>query len=162
MSGHLPFRYLSHPVCGKLRPPHCIRCTAVAILSTPGYDLALQRAKPRAATAPLGRPQTNPCSTLCYLRCTLCYMKRYGVRELRQNATDVLREVARGETVIITNNGHPVAQMTAPTRDPWSALIAAGEITPARTGPRTILTRTAQPITPPHQYPLDDMRRGER
>lgn len=88
-------------------------------------------------------------------------MKSYGVRELRQNATDILREIARGETVIITSNGHPVAHMTAPISDPWSALIAAGEVTPARTGPRAILTRTTQPITPASQH-LIDMRRGER
>ena len=99
--------------------------------------------------------------TPCYIGDTLCYMKSYGVRELRQNATDVLREVARGETVIITSNGHPVAQMIAPITDPWSALIASGEVTAARTGPRSILTRAAQPLTPASQH-LVDMRRGER
>ena len=88
-------------------------------------------------------------------------MKSYGVRELRQNATDVLREVARGETVIITSNGHPVAQMIAPITNPWSALIASGEVTAARTGPRTILSRPAQPFTAATQH-LADIRRGER
>lgn len=100
--------------------------------------------------------------TLCYIRGTLCYMKSFGVRELRQNATDVLREVARGETVIITSNGHPVAQMIAPVNDPWSALIASGEVTPARTGPAAILGRPAQPFTTSDSPQLTDMRRGER
>lgn len=100
--------------------------------------------------------------TPCYIGGTLCYMKKFGVRELRQNATDVLREVARGETVIITSNGHPVAQMTAPVNDPWSALIAAGEVTAARTGPAAVLSRPAQAFTTSVSTHLADMRRGER
>lgn len=99
--------------------------------------------------------------TLCYIGDTLCYMKTYGVRELRQNATDVLRDVASGETVIITNNGHPVAQMMPPVNNPWAALIASGEVTPARTGPHAILSRLAHPHTPGTTH-LADMRRGER
>lgn len=99
--------------------------------------------------------------TPCYMGDTLCYMKSYGVRELRQNATDVLREVASGETVIITNNGHPVAQLIPPVNNPWAALIAGGEVAPARTSPRAILSRTAEPHTRASAH-LDDMRRGER
>jgi antitoxin (DNA-binding transcriptional repressor) of toxin-antitoxin stability system len=91
----------------------------------------------------------------------MCYMKTYGVRELRQNATGVLREVAEGETVIITSNGRPIAQMIAPVNDPWSALIASGEVTPARTSPRAILSLPPQPYTPASGH-LADMRRGER
>ena len=48
----------------------------------------------------------------------MCYMKSYGVRELRQNASMVLREVAAGETIEITSNGHPVAQMIPAAYDP--------------------------------------------
>jgi prevent-host-death family protein len=77
---------------------------------------------------------------------TLCYMKSYGVRELRQNASMVLREVAAGETIEITSNGHPVAQLIPAAYDPWTALIASKEVTPARTGPADILTR------PPRHY----------
>lgn len=99
--------------------------------------------------------------TLCYIACTLCYMRSVGVRELRQNATEVLRDVARGETVIITSNGHPVAQIIAPVNDPWTALIASGEVTRARTGPRAILSRPAHSFTPASPQ-LAAMRRGER
>ena len=84
--------------------------------------------------------------TVCYSGDTLCYMKRYGVRELRQNACMVLREVAAGETIEITSNGHPVAQLIPAVYDPWAALIASKEVTPARTGPADILTR------PPRHY----------
>lgn len=87
-------------------------------------------------------------------------MKRYGVRELRQNTTAILRDVAAGETIVITSNGHPVAHIIAPTTTPWSALIAAGEVTPARTNPAAILTRTAH--TTPTTNSLATMRRGEQ
>ena len=73
-------------------------------------------------------------------------MKSYGVRELRQNASMVLREVAAGETIEITSNGHPVAQLIPAAYDPWTALIASKEVTPARSGPADILTR------PPRHY----------
>lgn len=78
----------------------------------------------------------------------MCYMKSYGVRELRQNASMVLREVAAGETIEITSNGHPVAQMIPAAYDPWTALIASREVTPARTGPASILSRPPHPYSP--------------
>ncbi|MGH2466719.1 MAG: type II toxin-antitoxin system Phd/YefM family antitoxin [Candidatus Limnocylindrales bacterium] len=36
-------------------------------------------------------------------------MEKVGVRELRQRASDVLRRVAAGETVEVTDRGRPVA-----------------------------------------------------
>ena len=77
---------------------------------------------------------------------TLCYMKTYGVRELRQNTSMVLREVAAGATVEITSNGHPVAQLIPAAYDSWTALIASKEVTPALSTPADILTR------PPRLY----------
>ncbi|WP_241473898.1 type II toxin-antitoxin system Phd/YefM family antitoxin [Mycolicibacterium neoaurum] len=83
-------------------------------------------------------------------------MKSYGVRELRQNASMLLREVAAGETIEITSNGHPVAQMIPVTHDPWAALIASREVTPARTDAATILSR------PPRHYSPDNTRPESR
>ena len=62
-------------------------------------------------------------------------MKSYGVRELRQNASMVLREVAAGETIEITSNGHPVAQLIPAAYDPWTALILTRP--PRHYGPET-------------------------
>lgn len=76
----------------------------------------------------------------------LCYMKSYGVRDLRQNASMILREVADGESIEITHHGHPIAQLIPATNDAWSALIASKEVSPARTSPVDILSR------PPRQY----------
>lgn len=72
-------------------------------------------------------------------------MKTYGVRELRQNASMVLRDVAAGETVEITSNGHPVARMIPAAYDAWTALIASKEVTPARTSPIDVLSRAPRP-----------------
>jgi len=41
----------------------------------------------------------------------MCYMDRVGIRELRQNASAVLRRVAAGETVEVTDRGRAVARI---------------------------------------------------
>ena len=41
----------------------------------------------------------------------MCYMDRVGIRELRQNATAVLRRVAAGEVVEVTDRGRAVARI---------------------------------------------------
>ena len=41
----------------------------------------------------------------------MCYMERVGVRELRQSASSVLRRVAAGELIEVTDRGHPVARI---------------------------------------------------
>ena len=69
-------------------------------------------------------------------------MKRVGVRELRQNASVLLRDVADGETIEITHHGHPVAQLIPVHNDAWSALIASNEVTPARLSPAEILAHS--------------------
>lgn len=78
----------------------------------------------------------------------MCYMKRVGVRELRQNASVLLRDVADGETIEITHHGHPVAQLIPVSNDAWSALIASNEVTPARLTPAEILTYAPHDNTP--------------
>jgi prevent-host-death family protein len=39
----------------------------------------------------------------------MLHMERIGVRELRQQASSILRRVAAGETVEVTDRGRPVA-----------------------------------------------------
>jgi prevent-host-death family protein len=41
----------------------------------------------------------------------MCYMERVGIRELRQNATAVLRRVARGEVIEVTDRGRAIARI---------------------------------------------------
>ena len=41
----------------------------------------------------------------------MCHMEKVGIRELRQNATAVLRRVAAGEIVEVTDRGRAVARI---------------------------------------------------
>lgn len=59
-------------------------------------------------------------------------MASVGVRELRQRASELLRRVATGETIEITDRGRPVALLSPlPDGSPLERLLAAGEIEPA-------------------------------
>jgi prevent-host-death family protein len=65
----------------------------------------------------------------------MCYMdersRRVGVRELRQNLSVHLRRVIAGETLEVTDRGHPVAVL-APLPEPANVLerlIAEGRAT---------------------------------
>ncbi len=64
----------------------------------------------------------------------MCNMTVVGVRELRQNASVLLEQVAAGNTVDITNHGRLVARLvpvdgTGRTRED---LLAQGVLRPAR------------------------------
>lgn len=59
-------------------------------------------------------------------------MASVGVRELRQRASELLRRVASGETIEVTDRGHPVAVLAPlPDGGPLERLRAAGDVTPA-------------------------------
>lgn len=59
-------------------------------------------------------------------------MTSVGVRQLRQQASELLRRVERGETVEITDRGRPVARLTPiPKGSPLEELRAAGDLDPA-------------------------------
>jgi prevent-host-death family protein len=65
-------------------------------------------------------------------------MESIGVRELNQNTSQVLARVSGGETVEITDRGHPIARLV-PVGDERSALaklVAAGRaVAPNDAGP---------------------------
>jgi prevent-host-death family protein len=61
-------------------------------------------------------------------------MRTISQRELRNNSGAVLRAVAAGESLVITNHGQPAALLSpvpATTRD---RLVAAGRLVPALRG----------------------------
>lgn len=60
------------------------------------------------------------------------HMSEVGIRALKQNASAVVAQAAAGETVIITDRGRPVAQLTPITASPLQRLIAAGAARPPR------------------------------
>jgi prevent-host-death family protein len=60
-------------------------------------------------------------------------MDRVGVRELKQNASAVLRRVTAGEALEVTDRGRPVALLIPVPKEGSvrDRLIAEGQLTPA-------------------------------
>jgi len=91
-------------------------------------------------------------------------MKRIGIRELRQRASDYVRLAERGEQIEITDRGRPVALLVpVPQGSTRERLIAEGRLKvgggdPLRLGP--------PPPTPPGEPTLsevlEELRRDER
>ena len=92
-------------------------------------------------------------------------MVRVGIRELRQNASAVLRRVIDGETVEVTQRGRPVALIVPLPRedDIVDRLVAQGLATPAKGD----ITELPPPIKlrPGSKLPseiLEELRSDER
>ena len=71
---------------------------------------------------------------MCYMETRPARAKQVGVRELRQNLSVHLRRVLRGETLEVTERGHPVA-ILAPlpkTLSVLDRLTAEGRVIPAK------------------------------
>jgi prevent-host-death family protein len=91
-------------------------------------------------------------------------MLTVGVRELRQRASQLLRQVEAGETVEVTDRGRPVALLTPlPAGGPLAQLRSQGEVIPAQ-GPPGELPEPL-PLTAGQEAPsaiLARLRRDER
>ena len=91
-------------------------------------------------------------------------MASVGVRELRQQASAVLRRVIAGETIEVTDRGTPVALLTPfPSRGPLEALRASGDLASARAS----ISDLPEPLhlLPGQELPskiLERLRRDER
>jgi len=56
-------------------------------------------------------------------------MQSVGIRELRQRASELLRQVERGESIEITDRGRPMALLSPlPVGSPYQQLLMEGEI----------------------------------
>ena len=53
-------------------------------------------------------------------------VRQVGVRELRQDASGVLREVKAGMSVEVTEHGRPIARIIPIVASNWEDLFAAG------------------------------------
>lgn len=83
----------------------------------------------------------------------MCYMTMsVGVRELRQNASELLAQIAAtGESILITNHGRLVARLVPadlPSRASRDELRAAGALRAGRGNPLTITPVIAPAGTP--------------
>jgi prevent-host-death family protein len=57
--------------------------------------------------------------------------KSVGVRELKNNTSQIIERVAAGETITVTRRGEPVATIVSAGRSPgMTALIANGTVRP--------------------------------
>lgn len=64
-------------------------------------------------------------------RATLCYMRTVTHREMRNSSGEILRAVAAGETVQVTNNGVVAAVIGPPPASTFAQLSASGSVRPA-------------------------------
>ena len=55
-------------------------------------------------------------------------MNTIGIRELKQNASEVIRRVSSGEWLIVTDRGRPVAQISPINSSKLARLIDAGQV----------------------------------
>lgn len=53
-------------------------------------------------------------------------MNTISQREMRNNSAEVLRRVAGGETILVTNNGRPAALLSPPPSSRYEQLVATG------------------------------------
>lgn len=61
-----------------------------------------------------------------------------GIRELKQNASAVIRRVEAGETVVVTHRGVPVATINPIRRSRLAELEAAGQLRRATRSPQSV------------------------
>jgi prevent-host-death family protein len=91
-------------------------------------------------------------------------MRRIGVRELRQDASEWLRRVEAGESFEVTSHGRPVALLVPfPDGDVLDRLAAAGRLARSEGD----LLELGEPLPPqpgerPPSETLEQARAGER
>lgn len=90
-------------------------------------------------------------------------MEQVGIRDLKQNASAVVRRVAAGETMEITDRGRPVARIV-PLRFGSTAdqLIAEGRMTTPVRRPVEYAPLPPVPGHPLLSQALAELRRDER
>ena len=65
-------------------------------------------------------------------------MRTVGLKTLKNKLSEYVRLAAAGETIVVTDRGHTVAELVPPRRQPESVVergIREGWIRPARRGP---------------------------
>jgi prevent-host-death family protein len=96
---------------------------------------------------------------------TMKHMERIGIRSLKVNASAIIRRVAAGEVMEVTDRGRPVARLVPWEPGPGMQQLAAdGDVIPAR-GEVDLLD--IEPLAPEPGRPalweaLEELRRDER
>lgn len=93
-------------------------------------------------------------------------MQRIGIRELRANLGGVVRRVQGGETVEVTEHGHPVARIVPlHHRSTYAQMVAEGRIVPPEGGLANLLDQERRQPRPGERSLseiLADLRADER
>ncbi|HUF99548.1 MAG TPA: type II toxin-antitoxin system prevent-host-death family antitoxin, partial [Ilumatobacter sp.] len=72
-------------------------------------------------------------------------MQEITHRQMRNDSAEVLRRVDAGETILVTNHGHPAAVIGPPPNDVIAFLAAQGHLREQISSPSTL--RSIQPAT---------------
>jgi len=90
-------------------------------------------------------------------------MRQVGIRALKQNASEVIAEVTNGETIIVTDRGRPVAQISPLPTSQIDAHIASGMIVRAKNSKKKLPQPISQKSkTPTLSQVLTESRNKER
>lgn len=90
-------------------------------------------------------------------------MEQVGVRELRDNISAVLKRVAAGEAMEVTDHGHPIARIVPLRyRTVVDQMIAEGRATPAEGDLLDGKPLPAPPGRPTGSQALAELRADER
>lgn len=93
----------------------------------------------------------------------MCYIGTVGIRQLRQNASAIIRRVLAGENIDVTDRGRPVARIVPlAERRPLEQLIIDGRAT--RGGGDLLDSKPARPMRgkPSLSDVLADLRADDR
>ena len=69
---------------------------------------------------------------MCYIFAMSSKSKSVGIRELRQNASQVLDLVKSGEVIVVTEYGTPIAEIIPIKKSKLERLMEEGMVTPAQ------------------------------
>lgn len=89
---------------------------------------------------------------------TLCYMKEITHRQMRNDSGDVLRRVADGETILVTNKGQPAAVIGPPPVDVLSHLSTLRQLRGAIEDPSQLRSIQRRKSVKATSAILDDVR----
>lgn len=71
---------------------------------------------------------SEPSIAWVFRRATLCDMRTVTHREMRNESGEILRHVANGETIQVTNHGQVAALIVPPSNDTLAELISRGQV----------------------------------
>jgi prevent-host-death family protein len=105
-----------------------------------------------------GRGRRRPPAGATPQRATLCDMRIVTHREMRNQSGEILRRVAAGETIQVTNNGQVAALIVPPGTDPLADLVSRGQVRVARNPTSNLRSIARRKSTTDSQAIVADVR----